>query len=174
MLVALVGCAAPEVTPVAFAAPQALVTCANVPALQARLWLSGSAAPCALDVDDEGNASGACEAAPGVVRTATLDWFLPAGEIDLVLAQVRSSVDLADTTKGETELTFAADDITATACRDMRVDQVEGAASIVVDGVDVPVCDVDNSCGDTPADACANLGEVCAGSDPLDAGSEPP
>ena len=168
-----VACAvepAPEAAPLVAALPDALtVDCAQRPDLQARLWVSGYDEPCALDVDlDENTTTGACDATAGATRRFTLDWYVeravPAGDVVVVLAQAQKDVAVSG---GQASLSFATGDVRVTACEDMAVDSYEGATTVDVDGVARPVCDLDGSCGADEAAACANVGEVCAGEDPL-------
>jgi hypothetical protein len=159
-----------------FSLPQALLSCASVPELSARMWVSGSSDPCALDVDVQaGTTSGTCDVTPGTERTLTLDWTTVvdhAGEdFTLLLAQARGTLDLS-TPKEKATFTVGEDDVVTTACRDMRTDTLEGAEVIDVDGVEVPPCDVDESC-DGDDGACTNLGELCASADPFDPTVEP-
>ena len=161
VVVALAGCAPSTSPALVFRTPQALVACAQPPAdLQARLWISGSRAPCFLDVDlDAGTTSGACETAPGIERRFTLDWFVDVAGREVVLAQAQKDVDLA----GEQEtvsLDFVNDDVVVAGCFDMSVDSFNGSEVVDIDGVDRPVCDLDE-------DGADNLTEVCAGDDPL-------
>ncbi len=148
-----------------FATPQALSACAEPPAdLQARLWISGTSAPCSLDVDVAGGTtSGGCEVIPGIERRFTLDWFVDVGVDggrEIVLAQAQKDVDLAGVNDDEITLAIEDDDIDTADCLDMSADQFNGAASVDVDGVARPVCDLD-------ADGDDNLAELCAGGDPL-------
>lgn len=168
------GDAAGDVAAVSFATPRALLACAAPPAdLEARMWISGSEVPCGLDVDAAaGTTSGACDARPGLVRTLTLDWFAARGGIDLLLAQARGSLDLTQGEDAEVVFTVEEQDVVTVGCVDASRDQVEGAATIAVNGVDVPVCDVDDSCAGADG-PCSNLGELCASTDPFDAGDEP-
>lgn len=144
------------------ALPQQLVDCANPPAsdvLQARLWVSGLAAPCPLVVDDSG-VSGSCTIPPGIARTLSIDWFIDVGGTTIVLAQANRVVDFTSTTEAETALAFAADDYTTSDCRDFSTARPEGADTVVVDGSARPVCDLDD-------DGTDNLSQLCAGRDPL-------
>lgn len=156
--------------------PRALVECAAPPLdLAARLWVSGSATPCELEVNlDEGTTTGACPATPGRVRALTIDWFIPGdGSVDVVLAQARRELDLTQADEATVELTVGDDEVKTSGCRDMTSDQLEGSPTISLDGLVVPVCDVDDSCTGSPDPACSNIGEVCAGSDPFDPSVEP-
>jgi hypothetical protein len=158
---------------VSFSTPAAL-DCAQVPALSARLWVSGSGVPCDMSVDGAVT-SGSCTTRPGRVRTLTLEWFVhdDAHALDLVLAQVRGTVNLENEKDAEVPFDVKAADVTTFGCLDVSADQVSGKETIVVGGDNVPVCDVDNSCNGAAGDACTNLGELCAGSDPFDPTSEP-
>ena len=144
-----------------FRTPQALIACAAPPAdLQARLWVSGSAEFCPLDVDLEaGTTTGSCEATPGIVRRFTLDWFIDVGGREIVLAQAQRDVDLAGQQQA-VELQFAPADVDNVECFDMSVNSFEGSPVVDVDGVDQAVCDLD-------ADGADNLTELCGGQDPL-------
>lgn len=142
--------------------PQALVSCAEPPdpgSLQARLWISGLDAPCFLTVED-GSGSGACDVVPGVKRVFTLDWFVDRGGRDVVLAQASRTVDLTGATEATVDLTFVDDDYVVDACLDMAVDSLAGSPTVDVNGVERPVCDLDD-------DGDSNVVEVCRGDDPL-------
>lgn len=172
---AVLGCAPPDdVAAISFSTPRALLECATPPAeLQARMWISGSKIPCGLDVDvDGGSTSGNCDTRPGVERTLTIDWFAPRAGIDLLLAQARGSVDLTQGEDAEVPFAVEEEDVVTTGCVDASVDQVQGAPTILVNGAQVPVCDVDDSCAGGDG-ACTNLGELCAATDPFDPGDEP-
>ena len=157
VVVGLVASCSPASPAMVFRNPQALTACAQKPAnLQARLWISGSDAPCFLDVDvDAGTTSGACETAPGIKRRFTLDWFIDVAGRDVVLAQAQTEVDLEGATE-DVALDFKDDDVSAVACFDMSVDSFDGADSVDVEGRAVPVCDLDD-------DGVSNVDEVCAG-----------
>lgn len=144
------------------ALPQQLVDCATPPTsdvLQARLWVSGLAAPCPLVVDDTG-VSGTCTIPPGIARTLSIDWFIDVGGTTIVLAQADRVVDFTSTTDAETALAFAADDYRTSDCRDFSTARPDGVDTVVVDGTARPVCDLDD-------DGTDNLSQLCAGRDPL-------
>jgi len=156
------GCAGnDDVAPsLVFGTPQALISCAAIPdddTLQARLWISGTESPCFLDV--AGGASGDCSTTPGIERAFTLDWFVDIGGRDIVLVQARKLVDLSDPESDTVDLAFADDDYITDDCKDMSRDSFVGVDTVDVDGVDRPVCDLDD-------DAVSNVDEVCAGDDP--------
>lgn len=168
------GCGAPAPDAVALPLPRALtVDCAAPPEdMQAALWVSGQDAPCPLDVDlSAGTAGGACAVTPGRVRRLTLDYFVErpvvGGTLRIVLAQAQREIDLAAPEAQEVEARFSEEDVRVTGCLDMSADSFEGRALVRFDGADRPVCDLDASCGGDEQPACANLGEVCAGGDPL-------
>ncbi len=154
--------------------PRALLECAAPPTdMAARMWISGSGTPCDLEVDiNGGTTGGSCSTRPGLVRTLTIDWFTPRGGIDLVLAQARGALDLTTGDAAEAAFEVSDDDVVTADCLDMRDDQVDGSPVIEVNGAGVPVCDVDDSCAGGDG-ACSNLGELCAETDPFDAGDEP-
>ncbi len=174
---ALTACAGElDADSVTLQTPQALA-CAATPDLQARLWISGSANPCALDVDlAAGTTTGSCNTRPGRKRTLTLDWFVhdDAHDIDLILAQARDTLDLSNEQNAEEAFNVSDDQVSLFGCLDVSVDQVSGSETVHIDGNDVPVCDVDNSCNGAAGDGCTNLGELCGGGDPFDANVEPP
>ena len=150
--------------------PQALqVSCATAPVdLSAQLWVSGRDAPCTLSVDQvAGTTSGQCDVAAGRERTLTVDWYVERDGTRVLLAQARQTIDLAGATDAEQNVNIAEGDITVTDCLDVRDDKVDGVDTQRFDGVDVPVCDLDDSCGGALAADCSNLGELCAGEDPL-------
>jgi hypothetical protein len=153
---------APVASGLTVARPQALIDCASPPgeALQARLWVSGHEAPCALGVDDTG-ASGDCVVTPGIERRVTIDWFVDRGGVIIVLAQARTDVDLAGAT-GDVAITFTDADYVTEGCFDMSVDAFAGSPTVEVFGLPQPVCDLD---GDNES----NVVELCAGRDPLGA-----
>lgn len=160
MLSVGIACGPAPSSTLRFRTPQALSACAQPPAdVQARLWISGSAAPCPLEVDvDEGTTSGACDAAPGIERRFTVDWFLDVGGREIVLAQSQQDVDLS--AGSDVTLALSDEDVVVADCKDMSVDSFAGAESVDVDGVQRPVCDLD-------ADGDDNLAEVCSGGEPL-------
>jgi hypothetical protein len=156
------SCGADDVTASSPALPQGLVDCAAPPAsgdLQARLWVSGLDAPCPLVVDDNG-VSGSCTIPPGIARTLSIDWFIDVGGTTIVLAQGDRVVDLTSATEAEEALAFSADDYRTTDCRDLSTDRPDGAATVLVDGIPRPVCDLDD-------DGIDNLSQLCSGRDPL-------
>lgn len=170
------GCAPAQVDPtVSLVTPQALLVCASAPVFEARLWVSGAADPCPLEVDvDAGTTSGTCDVTPGAERTLTLDWFTivdHGGDFDLLLAQARGTLDLTTPTD-KAAFTVDDDDVKTDACLHMRDDTLDGAQVITVDGAEVPPCDVDESCNGADG-ACTNLGELCASTDPFDPTVEP-
>lgn len=163
LLAVLLAACAPAASPstMSLRTPRALTSCAQPPAeLQARLWISGSDVPCFLDVDvDKGTTTGACEAAPGIERRFTLDWFIDVGGREVVLAQAQQDIDLSGQ-QDDVSLSVKDDDVVVDGCKDMSVDSFNGNDTVDVDGEDVPVCDLDG-------DGDANIVEVCAGGDPL-------
>jgi hypothetical protein len=150
---------------VSLATPQALTTCAHAPApLLARMWVSGSHKPCALVVDaTAGATTGTCDVTPGAKRTLTVEWFTTLSHggatLDVVLAQATHTLDLTRATTDTATVTVGAADVVTTGCVDA---QNGGATSVRVDGVLVPVCDLDD-------DGASNLDEVCAQTDPFTA-----
>lgn len=175
----LVACDVAEPASVALGNPQALqVDCPAAPEnLSARLWVSGYDEAIALEFDAAaGTTRGTVDIAPGVVRKLTLDWFVPLGrsdEVDLVLAQAQGELPLVDNAQATAELSLTEDAIVDTGCKDMRQDSFTGSSTIRLDGSDVPVCDLDNSCSGGDPATCTNLVETCRGSDPLDPTVEP-
>ncbi|MCP4502533.1 MAG: hypothetical protein GY822_21490 [Deltaproteobacteria bacterium] len=156
-------------TPVSMSLPQALLTnCAFPPAdLAAELWVSGVNESCALDVDvTGGSVSGVCTIPAGRDRTLTLDYFVVREGIRVLLAQVRERIALAN---AEAEMTWdiSKDDVNPLECLDITDDQLNGSDIQVIGGSARPVCDLDDSCQGTPATDCSNLGEICAGENPL-------
>lgn len=173
--------------------PQFLsVDCPNFPAsveLQAQLWISGSDVPCPLSVDlDTGITSGTCNIPVGRERLLTLDWFVQwpienpdnqnnAGNdgadpilVPVVLAQVQTTLDLSDiATVVATPPSVNIDDadIRTTNCRDMRADSSEGETQIRINGALRSVCDLNDSCDGAENGTCNNVGDLCAGRDPV-------
>jgi hypothetical protein len=171
VLLLLSACAPPAVDTLVLSNPQALVECENIPDdLNARMWISGQSAPCALAVNvDDNTTSGSCDIVPGLVRRLTIDWFVPLDRddgLDLVVAQTQGEIDLQRSDAADKTFTFEDADINTADCKDMRKDQFNGADTVAFGGADVPLCDLD-------ASGAANVDEVCAGSDPLDSGVEP-
>ena len=179
VLLALAACAATEPATVMLENPAALtVDCASPPAdLAARVWVSGYDGPFALSYDGAANTTtGTVDIAPGLVRTLTIDWFVPLGRddgLDLVLAQAQGELALVENVQPTAEYAIPADAISDGSCLDMRFDSFAGAAAVDLDGVTVPLCDLDDSCSGGDPAACTNLIETCAGSDPLDRTVEP-
>jgi hypothetical protein len=156
---------------VAFPLP---VDCATVPTgVEAVLWISGSSAPETLDVDPATlAASGNVTFTTGTERTIVLDWFTrgtgPDGEVRVLLAQATRTLDLTDPVNAPPDGSFAAEDIEVASCVDVRDDTTRaGSPTVVFGGQDRPVCDLDDSCGGSLGPDCSNLGELCAGTDPL-------
>jgi len=158
-----------QAAPVEFGLPLGLlVECANVPSdLEAELWVSGVADPCALTVDVAGEStSGTCTIPAGRDRTVSVDWFVMRDGTRVLLAQARERLQLADA-EADMEWRIGADDIEPRLCLDLRDDQLNGSETQLFDGEERLVCDLDASCTDGLEIACSNLGEVCAGEDPL-------
>lgn len=165
--------AEPEVSQVSlpFALP---LDCASPPEdLEAVLWQSGKRAPDGLDVDLEaGTTEGRVTVTAGAVRRLVIDWFverpLAEGDVRVLLAQATAELDLRDPEAEEVVLEIAPDDVEVTDCADVRFDLSRvGSATQDVGGAPHPVCDLDESCQGALAPACSNLGEMCAGGDPL-------
>jgi hypothetical protein len=158
-----------------FATPRALtVDCANPPAdLEAELFVSGNRDPCPLTVDiADGTTSGSCETTPGLVRTAVINWFVvrpsPLGaSTRVLLAEAEQQVDLREEPEGDVALVFDDEDIVVRGCRDRTIDVIDGSNTQIVDGTEREVCDLDADCPNGTDVACSNLGELCAGTDPL-------
>jgi hypothetical protein len=171
-----VGCGPvePEVSLVEFPAPQALDSCASPPTLLAQLWSSSDPDPCTLDVAADGSASGSCLVVARAERTLTVDWYVNStfgGEpVRVLMAQAKQVADLREPESDTYELTIGPDDIVVRGCVDVTGDdKVNGLTEIPFNGGMVAPCDLDASCGtDLTDEACSNLGEVCAGGDPLD------
>lgn len=176
---ALAACAASEPAVLDVGNPRALtVDCASPPAdLAARLWVSGYEGAFALSYDTATHTTtGTVDVAPGVVRKLTIDWFVPLGRgdgLDLVLAQAQGELNLVDGVQPTAEYAVSAEAISDGACLDMRFDTFAGAATVDLDGVTVPLCDLDDSCSGGDPASCTNLIETCSGSDPLDRTVEP-
>lgn len=177
LLVALLtGCgAAPDVALSEVQLPFALpVACGEVPAdLQAVLWQAGSRQPTPLEIDlDEGTTSGRVEVTTGEVRHLVVDWHVEReveGEtVRVLLAQFATDLDLTRPESAEVALDIAPEDIDVTTCRDVRFDLTrEGSETQLFLGDERPACDLDESCALGLEPECTNLGEVCAGLDPL-------
>lgn len=178
-LLAASACGGAEPATLTLDNPQALtIDCPSRPAeLSARLWVSGYDEPFELVFDaGAGTTTGTAEIAPGVVRKLTIDWFVPLGRadgVDLLLAQAQGDLPLVDNVQATAEFALEADAIVDTGCKDMRKDSFAGSPTIRLDGTDVPVCDLDDSCAGGDPAACTNLVESCRGSDPLDRAVEP-
>jgi len=150
------------------AMPQQL-QCANLPAdLRAQVWQSGTEEPTELVVDPENfTTSGSVAIRSGTRRNVVIDWYIIREDVRIVLAQVRASMDLTNPASDTIEFNFDADDISIDRCIDVSRDLPREGLPVSVNNVEVPMCDLDNSCEGTPDISCSNLGEVCAGSDPL-------
>lgn len=150
------------------------VDCAQEPAdLSAEAWVSGFREPTPLDVDlAAGTTSGEIDDVTVGDRTLVIDWYverdLGGAPVRVLLAQAESPLDLTAPETGSVEVTIAPDDVNVTECRDVRGDPtLAGSPTQTVGGVERPACDLDDSCAGSPAPECANLGELCAGADPL-------
>lgn len=168
--VAACGPANADVAAVAFPMPSALVVgCANPPAdLEAELWISGFDDSCPLTVDvDEGTTVGECVVTTGRERTLTVDWYVIRENTRVLLAQARDTVDLTSVTEETVAFDIADGDIEVLECLDVRDDKLDGVDTQTFDGEARPVCDLDNDCGGTFDVGCSNVGEICAGADPL-------
>lgn len=158
-----------------FALPFALpVDCAALPAdLEAEAWVSGSRASTALEVSvAEGTTTGRLRVTTGAERLVVVDWFVrrpgPDGEdVRVLLAQAARQVDLRGA-DDDVALAFEDDDVDVTDCRDVTGDVSRvGSDTQLFAGEQRPVCDLDESCAGAPAVDCSNLGELCAGEEPL-------
>ena len=165
------GCGAEaEPTAITFANPQALVVgCANPPQdLEAEMWISGFQESCPLDVDvNAGTTTGDCVVTTGRSRTLTVDWFVTRGQTRVLLAQVQRTFDLTAVTEASLDSTISDADVEVLECRLMVNDQRDGEPTQSFNGVDAAVCDLDGDCGGVLDVGCANIGELCAGADPL-------
>lgn len=174
----VVGAAcAPEAAPALaeVALPLALPVACDAPPgdLTAVLWQAGTRAPAPLEVDfAAGETRGEVAITTGAVRRLVVDWFVErphAGEsVRVLLAQYVAELDLTAPEDARVGLEIDPADIEVAACRDVRFDLGrEGSETQPFAGVPRPVCDLDDSCEGVLDPACANLGEVCAGEDPL-------
>lgn len=146
------------------------IDCAQPPAdLQAVAWVSGSREPETLAVDvDAGTTTGTLRVTTGEQRRVVIDWFIERGGVRVLLGQAVKSLDLTAPEGDTVTLAIAPDDVEVADCLDVTGDvSREGASSTTFEGEARPPCDLDNSCGGTLAVSCSNLGEVCAGEDPL-------
>lgn len=173
---ATLGCGgedAPEVrAPVSlpFALP---IACASPPDdLAAVAWVSGSRAPTPLAVDvDAGSTSGSLRVTTGAERRIVIDWFVERAGTRVLLAQATKTLDLARPEAETLVLEVSPSEVNVTTCSDVRDDLARvGSPTTSFAGEERPACDLDASCGASADASCANLGELCAGTDPL---SEP-
>lgn len=149
------------------------IACAAPPTdLQAMAWVSGTREPTPLAVDLAANTtSGTVRVTTGAERRIVIDWFVERQGTRVLLAQATKTLDL---TRPETE-TFVLDlspsDVKVDTCMDVQGDLTRvGSPTMLFEGEPRPACDLDGSCGQAPDASCSNLGELCAGRDPL---SEP-
>lgn len=146
------------------------VECASPPAdLEAEVWVSGSRAPTPLAVNVAANTtSGTVRVTTGTERRIVIDWFVEREGTRVLLAQAAKTLDL---TRPETDtivLEISPSDVNVTTCVDVRDDLTRvGSPTTEYAGEARPVCDLDESCGGSLEPGCSNLGEVCAGGDPL-------
>jgi hypothetical protein len=166
---------------VPFSLPYALpVACAAMPSdLAAEAWVSGSRGSTPLLVDpDAGTTSGALRVTTGVRRRVVVDWFVVRPSVDgapvrVLLAQAARDLDLR-APEGDLVLALTKEDIDVTTCRDVTGDVSRtGSLTTLLAGEERPACDLDDSCAGTPAVGCSNLGELCAGLDPLGSTATP-
>jgi hypothetical protein len=156
-LLSVVSCSAPEAQLVV-STPQALLDCAELPALRAELMVSGVAEPCTLEVDlGAGTTSGDCDIPTGLTRTIVIDWLVDVDNVRVVVAQVRKELDVT-TAGAETTLVFVDDDIITQQCTDRN-----GGQTQVVGNASFPICDLDD-------DGTSNVVEVCGGLSPFRGG----
>jgi hypothetical protein len=150
------------------------VDCAAPPAdLEAVAWISGNQDPEPLQVDvDAGTTTGQLQVTRGLERRVVIDWFVTrafgGGDVRVVLGQARERLDLTEPTVTQVPLEIAPEDVDVTDCVDVTGDTSrQGVETVSFDGADRPVCDLDDSCAGSLAPECANVGEICAGEDPL-------
>ena len=137
--------------------------------LQAEFWQSGSADSQALTVDvAAGTTSGEVFVKTGTKRNLVIDWFVEREGIRIMLAQVIAELDLSNNDLRERAFDVTPEQIRVSECKDVTGDIARiGVDTISVNGVQMPVCDLDGSCEGAPNGACSNLGEICSGADPL-------
>lgn len=146
------------------------IECAAPPAdLQAVAWVSGTRAPAPLAVDvDADTTSGTVRVTTGAERRIVVDWFVEREGTRVLLAQAVKTLDLTQPEAETFVLDISPSDVNVTTCQDVRDDLTRvGSATTTFAGEQRPACDLDASCGATPDASCANLGELCAGADPL-------
>ncbi|MFZ9887480.1 MAG: hypothetical protein ACO3JL_08260 [Myxococcota bacterium] len=137
--------------------------------LTALAFISGYDEPIPLDVDPAtGVTTGSFEVAAGIERRLVIDWVVTRQATRVLLAQARATLPLEAPETAELTVKLSESDVSATDCRDVTGDLARAGDDFIrVDGTLRPVCDLDGDCGDTLADECSNLGELCAGRDPL-------
>jgi hypothetical protein len=138
--------------------------------VQAEAWQSGGEEPTELTVDENGAVSGDLVVTTGISRRLVVDWYVERDESRVLLAQAATNVDLTRPEADELDVDLGERDITVTDCRDVTKDLGrEGLDIVSFRGAVVPVCDMDADCGDDGEvrPECSNLGEICAGTDPL-------
>lgn len=168
LLVAASACAPPAVSSITLATPE-VVACDNAPSeVRARAWQSGLAEPTALEVADDGTTSGSLTVRTGLVRQIVVDWLVVVDDTEVLIGQARGSVDLTAPEEDTATLSFGEEDVTVTAMVDVEGDlSLTGAATVERGDAIVPVADLNASCeGEVEVD-CSNLGDICAGRNPL-------
>ncbi len=146
------------------------VACAQPPAdLEAVAWVSGSRDPVPLEVDlAEGTTSGTLRVTTGAERRIVLDWFVERAGTRVLLGQAVTSLDLTAPEAESIVVEIAPSDVEVAACRDVTGDVTRvGSATTTFEGEQRPTCDLDDSCAGGLEAVCSNLGELCAGEDPL-------
>jgi hypothetical protein len=148
------------------------IDCAQEPSdLAAEAWVSGFRDPEPLTVDlAAGTTTGEVSNVTVGDRTLIIDWYVErdfgGATHRVLLAQAETALDLTAPETATVEVSISPDDVEVAECRDVRGDPtLAGSATQTVGGVDVPACDLDDSCAGSPAPECANLGELCVGED---------
>lgn len=153
------------------ALPFALPVACDAPPtdLQAVAWVSGTRAPFPLAVDVSANTtSGVVRVTTGAERRIVVDWFVERDGTRIMLAQAVKTLDLMRPEAETLVLDISPSDVNVASCQDVRDDLTRvGSPTTRFDGEPRPTCDLDASCAGAPDESCANLGELCAGTDPL-------
>lgn len=146
------------------------IECAAAPDdLEAVAWVSGTREPTPLAVDvDADSTSGSLRVTTGAERRIVIDWFVERAGTRVLLAQAVETLDLTRPEAETLVLEVSPSDVEVAACNDVRDDLARvGSATTTFEGGERPACDLDASCGASVDVSCANLGELCAGQDPL-------
>lgn len=146
------------------------IECASPPAdLEAVAWVSGSREPTPLEVDvAAGTTTGTLRVTTGAERRIVVDWFVEREGARVLLGQAADTLDLTEPEAETVILEISPSEVQVSDCVDVTSDVSRvGSPTTAFDGEQRPPCDLDESCQGADEAACSNLGELCAGGDPL-------